>query len=101
VATGTFNQVIALAAFFFVANYTMSFLSIFWLRRTEPRTARPYRAWGYPVTPAIVLVGSVVFLVAAIIAEPEQSGYALLLLAASYPASLLMKRIVTPAAEVA
>ena len=101
VATGTFNQVIALAAFFFVANYATSFLSVFWLRRIEPRTERPYRAWGYPVTTAIVLVGSVAFLIAAIVAEPRQSGYALLLLAVSYPASLIMKRITPPAAEVA
>jgi len=101
VATGTFNQVIALAAFFFVANYAVSFLSVFWLRRSEPRTERPYRAWGYPVTTGIVLVGSVVFLVAAIVAEPRQSGYALLLLAVSYPASLIMKRIAPTAAEVA
>ena len=49
IVSGTFNTVLALCAFFFVANYIMSFLSVFALRRKEPDTPRPYRVPGYPV----------------------------------------------------
>ena len=45
----TFSQVIAVLAFFFVINYTLSFVSLFVLRRREPDTYRPYRASGLPV----------------------------------------------------
>jgi APA family basic amino acid/polyamine antiporter len=90
-----FEQVIAALAFFFVANYTLSFISIFVLRRREPEKERPYRAWGYPWTTGLVLVGSVLFLVGAIAADLKEgtrfSIYALLLLAASYPLFRLMK----------
>ena len=41
IVSGTFNTVLALCAFFFVANYTLSFLSVFALRRKEPDTPRP------------------------------------------------------------
>jgi APA family basic amino acid/polyamine antiporter len=44
----TFERVITVLAFFFVANYTLSFISVFVLRRREPEKERPYRAWGYP-----------------------------------------------------
>jgi APA family basic amino acid/polyamine antiporter len=96
-ATGTFNRVIALAAFFFVANYTISFASVFWLRRKEPQTPRPYRAWGYPVTTGIVLIGSLVFLITSVLAEPRQSTYALALLALSYPVFRMLKHVVPSA----
>jgi len=81
----TFEQVITVLAFFFIANYTLSFVSLFLLRRREPARPRPYRAWGYPWTTALVLFGSVAFLVAAIAGDTRNSVLALLLLAASYP----------------
>jgi hypothetical protein len=39
-----FIRVIDMLAFFFVANYTLSFISMFRLRMKEPEMARPYRA---------------------------------------------------------
>jgi len=59
--TGTFERVIAMLSFFFVANYALSYASLFVLRKREPEMVRPYRAWGYPWTPGIALVASVLF----------------------------------------
>jgi APA family basic amino acid/polyamine antiporter len=87
----TFGRVIAVLAFFFVANYALSFASVFVLRRREPTAPRPYRAWGYPWTTALALLGSVVFLTGAVASDMRNSIYALLLLAASYPAFRLMR----------
>ena len=89
----TFGRVITVLAFFFVANYILSFISLFVLRRREPDKPRPYRAWGYPVTPALALIGSVLFLAGAIWADTRNSVYALLLLAVSYPVFRLLKRL--------
>lgn len=90
--TGTFETVIALLTFFFVASYGISFASVFILRRREPHAPRPYRAWGYPWTTALVLAGSVTFLIAAVFSDTRNSIYALLLLVASYPVFLAMRR---------
>jgi len=87
----TFAKVITVLAFFFVANYTLSFISVFVLRRREPEKERPYGAWGYPWTTALALLGSVAFLGGAVASDTKNSIYALLLLAASYPAFLLTK----------
>ncbi len=86
-----FNQVIDMLAFFFVANYTLSFISLFRLRAKEPAMARPYRAWGYPWTTAIALVSSLGFLVGALLADRENTPWAFGLLAISYPLFRLMK----------
>jgi len=87
----TFDKVITVLAFFFVANYTLSFISVFVLRRREPEKERPYRAWGYPWTTALALIGSLVFLIGAIASDTRNSVYALLLLAVSYPLFRLLK----------
>jgi APA family basic amino acid/polyamine antiporter len=89
----TFEQVITVLAFFFVANYTISFISVFVLRRREPLKPRPYRAWGYPWTTALALLGSIAFLAGAVASDTRNSIYELLLLGASYPAFLLLKRL--------
>ena len=67
------------------------FLSVFVLRRREPEAPRPYRAWGYPVTTALALAGSVAFLFGAIKDDTENSVFALKLLAASLPVFLLLR----------
>ena len=87
-----FEIVITLLAFFFVVNYILSFVSLFVLRWREPDKPRPYRAWGYPVTPALALIGSVLFLAGAIRADTRNSVYALVLLAVSYPVYRLINR---------
>ena len=87
----TFNKVITILAFFFVADYILSFVSLFVLRWREPDKPRPYRVWGYPVTPALALIGSVTFLAGAIYSDRQNSLYALALLAASYPVFRLLK----------
>jgi APA family basic amino acid/polyamine antiporter len=61
------------------------------LRLREPDKPRPFRAWGYPLTPGLALIGSILFLAGAVYADRTNSLYALLLLAASYPAFRLMK----------
>jgi len=84
-ATGTFNTMIAIAAFFFVGSYTLSFLAVFVLRWREPQAPRPYRAVGHPFTTGFVLLGSLAFLTSAVIADRRNSVYALAIVVVSYP----------------
>ncbi len=89
----TFEKVITVVAFFFVANYALSFTSVFVLRWREPIKERPYRVWGYPWTTGMALIGSILFLAGAIASDTRNSIYALLLLAISYPVFRLIKLI--------
>jgi basic amino acid/polyamine antiporter, APA family len=97
IVTGTFESVIAIAAFFFVLQYVVSFLAVFVLRRRRPDAPRPYRALGYPVTTAISLLGGLAFLVAALVQDRSHSLIALGVLAASWPAYRLVRRLRAPA----
>lgn len=60
--SGTFTQILTYTAF---VNHTFMSLivaSVFVLRVREPAMARPYRTWGYPVTPLIFLAVSAWYL---------------------------------------
>jgi basic amino acid/polyamine antiporter, APA family len=85
IVSGTFNTVLALCAFFFVANYLLSFLSVFALRRKEPDTPRPWRVPGYPFTTALAAAGSVAFLAGSVVSDWSNSWKSMLLLALSWP----------------
>jgi basic amino acid/polyamine antiporter, APA family len=90
--TGTFNSVIAVAAFYFVLNYVFSFAAVFKLRRSMPDAPRPYRALGYPFTTGFSLFGGIAFLVGAIITDQRNSLVAIGMLVASYPVYALTRR---------
>jgi APA family basic amino acid/polyamine antiporter len=97
VISGTFDQVLAVIAFFFVSYYTLTFISVIVLRRREPKLPRPYRVLGYPWTTLIVIAGSIAFLVGAIVSDiathKQNSLWALALLAISGPVYLIVKRL--------
>ena len=86
VVSGTFEQVLAVTAFFFVLNYLLSFISVLVLRRREPDAPRPYRAWGYPAVTWLLVAGALAFLGGNVVGDPGNSRWSLVLLAISYPA---------------
>ena len=88
---GSFQRVIAMLSFFFVANYTLTYTSLFVLRKREPEMNRPYRAWGHPWTTGIALGGSALFLIGSIATDRENAPWALGMLILSYPVYRLMK----------
>jgi APA family basic amino acid/polyamine antiporter len=85
IATNTFNRVLALLAFLFVANYALAFIGLFVSRRREPNAERPFRVPGYPFVPGLALAGSIAFLIAAIASDRVNSLLAILLVAVSWP----------------
>ena len=90
--SGTFERLITICAFLFVASYALSFLSVFVLRRREPDVPRPYRAWGHPWTTGAVLLGSLGFLAATLAADPRGAAVVAVLLVLSYPAFRIIAR---------
>ena len=88
---GSFERVIAMLSFFFVANYTLSYTSLFVLRKREPAMPRPYRAWGYPWTTGAALIASGAFLIASLWADRSNAPLAFGLLIVSYPLFLLLR----------
>ena len=56
-------------------------LGVIKMRITHPKLARPYRAWGYPVTPLIFLSVTLFMMYYLVVNRPLQSlaGFAMML----------------------
>jgi APA family basic amino acid/polyamine antiporter len=54
--SGSYGQLLDYIVFAVLVFYILTILAIFVLRRTHPTAERPYRAFGYPVLPAIYIV---------------------------------------------
>lgn len=54
------------------AFYGLTVVAVFVLRRRRPDIPRPYRTWGYPVTPLIYLASVGVVVASVIVSEPLQ-----------------------------
>ena len=85
VLSGSFETLIAIAAFLFVAVYLSGFAAMFVLRLREPALPRPFKMWGYPWTNLTVLLASAAFLVGSIVADLKDALFTLVLIALSYP----------------
>jgi APA family basic amino acid/polyamine antiporter len=85
VLSGSFDALTDYAIFAIVGFLAMITASVFVLRHREPDTARPYRTWGYPVTPAIFLLVTGYLLVNTIVTAPRQALAGLGLIALGLP----------------
>ena len=80
--SGTYEQLFTYVMFSSILFSVAAGLALFRLRRTHPQHPRPYRAWGYPIVPAIFVLGSAAFVVNTLLERPVESiaGLGLLLI---------------------
>jgi basic amino acid/polyamine antiporter, APA family len=84
IATGSFQRLVAITAFFLALNYGICCLALFVLRKREPARARPFVAWGYPWSAGIVLAGAGALLAGMLAGDTVNGAAALALLAAGF-----------------
>jgi basic amino acid/polyamine antiporter, APA family len=77
--SGTFDDLLTYTTFASVLFSALTVVAVYRLRVTQPDRPRPYRCWGYPVTPALYLTIAVPFLVYVVQGDPESTGIGLLL----------------------
>ncbi len=65
--------------------YSLAGAGVFILRRTRPALARPYRTFGYPVTPALFLLASVGMMVNAMVTNPADNAVTFGIILAGVP----------------
>src|SRR5438552_499738 len=93
--TGTYNQLFTYVIFAEFVSYAAGCGAVIRLRHGAPGLARPYRTWGYPVTP-IVFIAFAAWLVGNTIAEqPRDAGIGTALILAGLPFYYWWRRVAT------
>src|SRR3989442_1436618 len=91
--TGTYNQLFTYVIFAEFVSYAAGCGAVIRLRHGAPSLARPYRTWGYPVTP-IVFIAFAAWLVGNTIAEqPRDAGIGTALILAGLPFYYRWRRV--------
>jgi len=91
VLSGTFSQLVTYTAFAIVLFSGIAVTAIFVLRRRQPDAPRPFRAWGYPLAPALYAVMSAAMVANAIWREPGPSAAGLVVIACGIPLYLALR----------
>jgi basic amino acid/polyamine antiporter, APA family len=75
--SGKYGDLLDMISFVVVLFYAATIIGIFRLRKLMPDAERPYRAFGYPVLPAIYIVLALIFCVFLILMKPLYAGIGL------------------------
>ncbi|MCC6398796.1 MAG: amino acid permease [Bacteroidetes bacterium] len=73
-ASETFQQIMNYVVFMDWLFLALAVYCIYVLRKKYPDAPRPYRAWGYPATPALFILLSMVVVVNTLMRAPLESG---------------------------
>lgn len=90
--TGSFEVLISYAMFSIWVFYALTTVAVIVLRRKQPERPRPYRMWGYPVTPALFAVTAIWFLVNTAIERPGPSLAASVIMLTGIPVYFIWTR---------
>ncbi|HYM93586.1 MAG TPA: amino acid permease [Chitinophagaceae bacterium] len=75
--SGKYNNLLDMIAFVVVLFYALTIIGIFRLRIKKPDIERPYKAFGYPILPAIYVLLAAVFCIFLIKMKPVYAGIGL------------------------
>ena len=80
--SGTYNNLLDYVIFAVLLFFTLTILAIFILRKKRPDIERPYKAFGYPVIPALYILTTLIVMIILLIYKPNYTfpGLAIVLL---------------------
>ncbi|HLH07432.1 MAG TPA: amino acid permease [Terriglobales bacterium] len=90
--SGTYSQLLDYIIFAVLVFYILTITGLFVLRRTEPDAPRPYRAFGYPVLPAIYIVMAVGIDLVLLRYKPQYTWPGLIIVLCGIPVYFLWSR---------
>jgi APA family basic amino acid/polyamine antiporter len=92
VISGTFDQLTDMIIFAVFIYYDATTLGVFILRRKMPDAPRPYKVWGYPLVPAIVIIFCIILFINTIRERPREALFGLILMLTGVPLYFWFKR---------
>jgi APA family basic amino acid/polyamine antiporter len=91
--SGTYSELLDYVIFAVLIFFVLVVLGIFILRKKKPDAERPYKAWGYPVVPALYILVAAAIAVDLLIYKKEYTVPGLLIVLLGIPVYYLRKRL--------
>jgi APA family basic amino acid/polyamine antiporter len=90
--TGSYSDLLDYVIFAVVLFYILTIIGIFVLRRTRPEMERPYRAFGYPVLPAIYIAVASLIEILLLLYKPNYTWPGLIIVLLGIPVYFFWRR---------
>jgi APA family basic amino acid/polyamine antiporter len=90
--SGSYGQLLDYVIFAVLVFYILTIGGLFVLRRTRPDAARPYKAFGYPVLPAVYIAMATWICVVLLRYKPQYTWPGLILVLLGVPVYMVWKR---------
>lgn len=94
--SGKYGDLLDMICFVVVIFYVLTIIGIFILRKKQPDTPRPYRAFGYPVLPLVYVIMGISFCVLLIIYKPGFTWPGLIITLTGIPVFFMTKGRAVP-----
>ena len=99
VLCGSLSQLVSYTGFAVVLFSGIAVAALFTLRMREPQAERPFRAWGYPLAPAIFVMASAVIVLNELWQNPRPTLAGLAIILVGVPVYAWMRRRYTGASR--
>jgi APA family basic amino acid/polyamine antiporter len=90
--SGSYSRLLTYVTFASLSFNALTVVGLFVLRKKQPDAPRPYRTWGYPVTPLLYLVGALFFVLYIFIGDKGSALWGIGLVLLGLPAYALFRR---------
>jgi basic amino acid/polyamine antiporter, APA family len=91
--SGTYSDLLDYVIFAVLIFFTLTILAIFILRKKRPDIPRPYKAFGYPVIPAIYILTTITIMVILLIYKPRYTFPGLIIVIMGIPVYYIWRRL--------
>jgi APA family basic amino acid/polyamine antiporter len=90
--SGKYGDLLDMISFVVVLFYVLTIIGIFILRKTRPNAERPYKAFGYPILPALYILMGITFCALLIKFKPEYTWPGLIIVLIGLPVYYIWRR---------
>lgn len=93
--SGTYSQLLDYVVFAVLIFYILTIVGIFILRKKQPNTDRPYKAFGYPILPLLYIFLAASIALILLLYKPEYTWPGLIIVLLGIPVYFLWKKLAT------
>ena len=87
--SGTYSNLLDYVVFAVLIFYVLTIAGLFVLRVKQPNAERPYKAFGYPIVPAIYILAAMLIMVVLLIYKPDFTWPGLIIVVTGIPVYFL------------
>ena len=94
-----YNNLLDYVVFAILIFFVMTILGLFVLRYKRPDAERPYKAWGYPVIPALYVLGAAAIAIVQLLYKPKTTWPGLIIVLTGIPVYFIWRKLSRPMTE--